>query len=150
MTMHDRRNLYFAYGSNLDLEQMRERCPWSEPLCAARLRRHRLAFAGHSALWDGGVATLVADPFGHVDGVLYALTDNDIAALDRWEGHPNVYRRERVSVRAGSRGLSAYTYIRSANPPANPSAEYLSRIERAYRRHQFDVAALREALQGAA
>ncbi len=148
--MHHPRHLYFAYGSNLDLEQMRERCPRSEPLFAARLRRHRLAFAGYSSLWDGGVATLVADPFGHVDGLVYALTDRDIAALDRWEGHPNVYRRERVVVRAQGRSMNALTYIRSADPPASPSEAYLARIERAYRQHEFNVEALREALQGAA
>ncbi len=96
------------------------------------------------------MATLVADPLGGVDGLIYALTDRDLDALDRWEGHPHVYRRERVSVRVGSRGLSAYTDIRSADPPASPSEAYLSRIERAYRRHEFGVEALREALQGAA
>ena len=52
--------------SDLDLEQMRERCPRSEPLLAARLRRHRLTFAGYSSLWDGGVATLADDPSGNV------------------------------------------------------------------------------------
>lgn len=148
--MHDPRPLYFAYGSNLDLAQMRDRCPRSEPLFAARLRRHRLAFAGFSTFWQGGVATLVADPFGHVDGLLYSLTDHDIAALDRCEGHPYVYRRERILVRAGGQDMSAYTYIRSADPPASPSADYFSRIERAYRYHRFNIETLREALLEAA
>ncbi len=83
-------HLYFAYGSNLDLEHMRERCPWSEPICAARLRRHCLAFAGHSALWEGGVATLVADPVGTLDGLLYALTDraHHIVLVESFDGAP--------------------------------------------------------------
>jgi len=148
--MHHPRLLYFAYGSNLDLAQMRDRCPRSEALFTARLRRYRLAFAGYSTFWRGGVATLVADPFSHVDGVIYSLTDHDLDALDRCEGHPYVYRRERIRVRAGDHDLSVYTYIRSADPPAIPGADYLSRIERAYRYHRFNIETLREALQEAA
>ncbi|RYE82539.1 MAG: gamma-glutamylcyclotransferase, partial [Hyphomicrobiales bacterium] len=33
--------LYFAYGANMDIAAMRERCPRSTPLGLARLPRHR-------------------------------------------------------------------------------------------------------------
>ncbi len=35
--------LYFAYGANMDVEDMARRCPRSRPLGVARLMRHRLA-----------------------------------------------------------------------------------------------------------
>ena len=52
---------YFAYGSNLDAAQMRARCPSAKLLGAAILDGYRLGFAGQSAAWGGGVATVVRD-----------------------------------------------------------------------------------------
>jgi hypothetical protein len=55
---------YFAYGSNLDAAQMRARCPSAKLLGAAILDGYRLGFAGQSAAWGGGVATVVRDGEG--------------------------------------------------------------------------------------
>ena len=48
---------YFAFGSNLDQEQMRARCPSAKLLGPAVLPGHALAFAGYSHRWGGAVAT---------------------------------------------------------------------------------------------
>jgi gamma-glutamylcyclotransferase len=40
--------LTFAYGSNLDCTQMRERCPSTRFVCIAALKDYRLAFTRHS------------------------------------------------------------------------------------------------------
>ena len=37
-------NLYFAYGSNLDLEQMAQRCPDAEIVGPVRLENYELRF----------------------------------------------------------------------------------------------------------
>ena len=39
-------NLYFAYGSNLDLEQMAQRCPDAEIVGPVRLENYELRFRG--------------------------------------------------------------------------------------------------------
>lgn len=39
-------NLYFAYGSNLDLEQMAQRCPDAEIVGPVRLENYELRFCG--------------------------------------------------------------------------------------------------------
>jgi len=36
--------LYFAYGSNINLEQMAVRCPAATPVCPVALDNYRLAF----------------------------------------------------------------------------------------------------------
>jgi len=59
-------HLYFAYGSNLDGAQMRRRCPSARLVGAAILDGYRLGFAGQSAAWGGGVATVVRDREGRV------------------------------------------------------------------------------------
>ena len=38
------KTLYFAYGSNLNLDQMARRCPDAEPVGRVRLDGYRLAF----------------------------------------------------------------------------------------------------------
>ena len=55
-------HLYFIYGSNLLPGQMAARCGKPEALAIARLAGHRLAFFGHSAMWDSGEATVIRQP----------------------------------------------------------------------------------------
>ena len=45
------RVLYFAYGSNLDPEQMASRCPSARVAFLARLADHRLDFTYFSTRW---------------------------------------------------------------------------------------------------
>src|SRR5437762_294637 len=53
--------LYFAYGSNLDWAQMKQRCPLAKFVCRAKLPAHRLAFTLKSARRDCGVADVLPD-----------------------------------------------------------------------------------------
>ncbi len=54
--------LYFAYGSNLDQQQMRKRCPGARVLAPGVLRGYRIAFGNHSVKRGGAVATIVPYP----------------------------------------------------------------------------------------
>ncbi len=78
--------LYFAYGSNLDAEQMRERCPGSEPRFRARLIDHRVDFTHYSTRWSGGAADVVPEAGAIVWGVVYAMPEDDVTRLDAFEG----------------------------------------------------------------
>ena len=77
--------LYFAYGSNLDAEQLEQRCPSSRPLFRARLRDHRLDFTYFSSRWGGGAADVLPHSDAEVWGVVYALDGPDLRHLDRFE-----------------------------------------------------------------
>lgn len=132
--------LYWAYGSNLDRGQMRQRCPGAIAEVGAVLRGYRLAFAGFSNGWGGGVATLARDPNGRVDGILYRVRPSDLLALDRFEGRPFLYERVRVSLTdALGRRRRAQTYaMPSPAYETAPSLAYLGTILRAYIRLGFD------------
>ena len=82
--------LYFAYGSNLDIGQMRKRCPGAETVSAAVLKNWRLVERCYADIEkaDGEC----------VHGALYSVTEDDLAALDFYEGYPALYTRETVSV----------------------------------------------------
>lgn len=144
--------LYFAYGSNLDGAQMRARCPSARALGRARLEGHALAFGGFSGHWGGAVASVVRVRGHAVEGVLYALTEVDLRALDAFEGHPWVYERvARVVTGEGGARRRAFVYaLRVLGPsPHPPAARYLTIVRRAYERLCFDPTPLARAAVGA-
>lgn len=141
-------HLYFAYGSNLDLAQMRRRCPGSALECRATLAGHALAFGGYSDTWDGPVATVVGDPKAKAEGLLYRMTPDDVAALDRFEGHPRVYERlEREVLDEHGVVRTAFVYVKreGSYELGEPSDAYFEVLRAAYVRHGFDVEALERA-----
>ncbi len=86
------RILYFAYGTNLNREQMAKRCPEFEFVSNAQLHSYRLDNTSYN------VANIIKDPNGVVDGVIYSLSINDLNNLDQFEGTPFVYQRVNVKV----------------------------------------------------
>lgn len=78
---------YFAYGSNMNLAQMKQRCLNPKVLGIARLPGYRVEFYGYSGIWDGAQETVVPDLQSEVWGVLYELQFFDCESLD---GHHDV------------------------------------------------------------
>lgn len=127
--------LYFAYGSNLAAAQMDLRCPGHGFRGMARLRGHRLHFPLYSAsTWKGAVASLEPCEGADVWGVLYDLTDDHVAALDRHEGldrTPPRYRRAGLTVDQAGIGIAAFTYLGLPDDmlvEPRPSRRYLEAI----------------------
>jgi gamma-glutamylcyclotransferase (GGCT)/AIG2-like uncharacterized protein YtfP len=129
------RMLYFAYGSNLDWNQMRERCPSARFVCRAKLGDHRLAFTRKSKCRGCGVADVLPADGHDVWGVVYQLDERDIGQLDKSEGFrpgrplkENAYFRTECHVlNEGDKEkpLLVTTYIanKEKNPPL-PNSEY--------------------------
>ena len=78
---------YFAYGSNLDLPQMKRRCPLSKLISKGSLSDYRLTFNRFSSGWDGGVADVIREPGSKVWGLVFEISDTDLERLDRYEGY---------------------------------------------------------------
>ena len=105
---------YFAYGSNMGRATFVER-RGMRPLAVRRayLEHHRLCFDLPVGPGERGVANLVAVPGARTWGVVYALTAEACAFLDRTEGvDRGLYRRIAVEVvvdaDAASGGVSDY------------------------------------------
>jgi len=134
---------YFAYGSNLDWDQMRERCPSSAFVHVACLRDHALAFTRYSPRRGCGVADVVRRTGHEVWGVVYELSDDDGCRLDAFEGYVpgrrrNGYRRidTRVAIDGfDTRTIEVVTYEvcerRSTHVP--PDRRYLDHLRRGAR-----------------
>ena len=83
---------YFAYGSNMNLEQMKYRCPAAEVVENVRLEDYRLAFRGKAP--GNGVATVLPEKGSCVEGVLWKITEAFEKSLDFYEGFPSFYGKE--------------------------------------------------------
>lgn len=105
---------YFAYGSNLNIEQMSRRCPDAVPIGPADLRGYELEFRR--------VLTIVKRPGGIVKGGLWKITDRDERALDRYEGYPGWYEKYLIRF---SDDVVAMTYVLNKGFEDKPARIYL-------------------------
>src|SRR5271154_4357740 len=113
--------LYFAYGSNMNVDAMARRCPRSKALGLARLERHRLAFMRE------GWLTAVRNPSSAVHGVLWDLALSDIAALDRHEGlSQGLYVKLTQAVIAERGPKQAIVYFGANSGPGAPRPAYMA------------------------
>jgi gamma-glutamylcyclotransferase len=141
---------YFSYASNLDPDQMLARAPGHRVIGLAELRDHRLTFPRYSARWGGGTSSVQSHHGESVWGVLFEVSDEDLASLDRHEGfrgpgnQHNEYDRVDVFVELtrpddGSvpRRVRAAIYIARAENPQPPSRRYLDAILRGAAHHRL-------------
>ena len=126
--------LYFVYGSDMYVEQITSRCLNPEFFAVARLSDHRMAFFGHSKIWDGGEECLIRAPGEEAWGVIFKLSFSDADRLDAWQdvrldgcGAHFLYPDDVVD----THGNSYPVLLMKRNflgEPAAPTEEYLQHI----------------------
>lgn len=136
--------LYIAYGSNLNLEQMAQRCPTAEIVGATFLRNWQLMFRGG----DTSVATIERQPGHKVPVLVWRLQERDEAALDLYEGYPHLYRKEMLYLTVGGKRIHAMVYIMNEERHfyGTPSAGYFATIREGYESASFNIGILRQAV----
>ena len=133
---------YFAYGSNMDVDQMAVRCPDAEIVGMATLSGHQFRINTH------GVATVVPAKRSVVHGVLWEIAPAHEASLDRYEGVASgFYRKAMVRVRlAEGSEVKALIYIADDDRPGPARPGYMERVLAVAARHSLPagyVASLR-------
>lgn len=73
-----KKQLYIAYGSNINLEQMAFRCPHSRVVGMSEIKGYELEFRS--------VATIVPKKGASVPVLIWELDDRDLPILNRYEG----------------------------------------------------------------
>lgn len=127
--------MYFAYGSNLDIEQVKQRCLGCDvrKVSIGYLPGHRLAFTQFYAPWGGGVADVVKSPNHSVWGILYELTIDALKLLDAYEGYPTDYDRTQHTITTPEgRHYAAWVYSvkRIDGDFIPPSKRYIDILKR--------------------
>jgi len=141
--------LYFAYGSNMNTNQMAFRCPDAQVVETVRLENYQLVFRSNG--FGRGVATILPEKGSHVDGVLWRISPKDEQSLDRYEGFPHLYGKETMTVQTQTgRRIPVMAYTMSApyrDAPAWPSWEYLNGIITGCYQHSIDPWPVLKAVQ---
>ena len=139
---------YFAYGSNLDLPQMKRRCPSSKLISKGSLSGYRLTFNRFSSGWGGGVADVIQDQGSKVWGLVFELSDTDLERLDRYEGYhkdwTNLYERWKAVIDTHNGQICdvwVYTVVEKQKF-VKPTPEYLQIIKDAAVKWNFPKAYL--------
>lgn len=128
--------LYFAYGSNMNVLQMGERCPGAECLGVAQLRDHAWMVNLRN------VATVRYAPGRVVYGVLWSITAEHEKTLDQREvvaaGH---YGRHWFPVvRSNGEIAMPLIYIDHRTVPGPPRPGYIDRVVAGAKAHRLPAA----------
>ena len=134
--------LYFAYGSNINLDQMAYRCPDASVVGPVTLENYELLFR------RGGFATIAPKEGEMVTGLLWSITPGCERSLDRYEGYPRFYDKRKVTVRdSEGRSLSVMAYIMDERfrEPILPTDSYYNGILEGYRQNDMPTDCLKRA-----
>ena len=120
---------YLAYGSNLNIEQMRYRCPNARIIGTALIEDYQLLFKGSKT---GAYLTIEPQEGRSVPVAVWAVTESDERNLDRYEGYPTFYYKKELrlpitGIKTGKvRVRDAFVYImHEERPLGKPSRCYL-------------------------
>jgi len=139
------KTLYFAYGSNINLDQMAQRCPDAKPMGPVTLEGYELLFRG------GGFATISPCEGSQVQGLLWEITPKSEFSLDLYEGYPHFYKKQTVPVRdTQGREFQVMAYVMTGTrsiTPCLPSKTYYAGIAEGLRQNKMPLEPLEQALQ---
>ena len=132
--------LVWSYGSNLDPDRMRKRCP------SAKMEGP-LTFT-NSALVFRAVADVVLRKDSVVPGGLWEISESDEAALDRYEGvSQGLYERWHLTKMHKGKERQILFYKMTETGIMPPSHHYIDTIMRGYRAFNLDLRYLEIALE---
>lgn len=130
--------LYFAYGANLNIENMAMRCPQAKKIGNLKLPDYRLVFRG--------VADIERHHNGNVEGLIWDITQDCEDALDCFEGYPYLYRKESFIVKMPNGDIEDVMYYKmNKNGYSVPSPCYFNTIYQGYYENYLDKSCLHNA-----
>lgn len=137
--------LYVAYGSNLNLRQMKYRCPTAKVVGSSMLQDYELLFRGGLR---SAVATVEPCKGGKVPVLVWDIKPRDEQALDVYEGWPSFYIKEKVKLELDGKPAEAMIYIMNdGHQLGTPSQSYYNTILEGYFTADFDRDILDNAVQ---
>ncbi len=124
---------HFAYGSNMNLQRLRSRDIVPSGQEHAVLEGYVLRFNKQASRNpDEGYANVVPDPQGTVEGVLYEISESDMAELDGHEGYPDHYDKQSLTVKLEEdTEVEAIVYVArpvQVRDGLRPTREYLDHL----------------------
>lgn len=136
--------MYVAYGSNMNLEQMKCRCPNSHVVGNGIVSGWQLVFNIHADIIETN------DFDDKLPVVVWEIADDDWSYLDMYEGYPTYYIKRIVPVEINGEIEYAIAYVMSDTKKGvyPPSESYFDCIVQGYMENGiYDVGYLYDALE---
>lgn len=125
---------YFAFGSNLDRDRLEARIGEVEVVGVGTLAGYRLVVSKPGL--DGSAKANVVAANEVVWGVVYAIPDGELPALDGYEGG---YERVEVSVDVEGDAVRCWTYVAEGHTDDLPFDWYKAHMVRGAEAHGLPV-----------
>ena len=142
---------YIAYGSNLNIPQMRVRCPGARIIGTSVIPDYELLFKGSKT---GSYLTIERSAGASVPVAVWEVSEEDELALDRYEGYPAFYYKTEMvlpikGIRTGKvRRRRVFVYIMHEERRLGlPSARYVAVCREGYNAFGFGQRYLTDAIQ---
>ena len=130
--------LYFAYGSNLHLFQMKRRCKDSFFLKKINLQDFKLTFRSKYRAAD-----IEPKKNSLVVGGLFEISKSDEKKLDVYEDYPILYKKYYFYYYG--KKVMTYTMVKKT-PFKFPTERYLNIVKKGYKDCKLDIKILKKAL----
>lgn len=132
--------LYAAYGSNMNLEQMKYRCPNSKVVGKGFIKDYKLKFSFH--------ADIIPEENIEVPVVLWEVPEKDFAVLDCYEGvKGGYYKRVNLPVTTNRGIKNAIVYVMCGYHEFEmPSENYYYIIKQGYKDNKIPMRTLYNAI----
>ena len=144
-----KKRYYIAYGSNLNIRQMRMRCPSARIIGTSEIPDYELIFKGSKT---GSYLTIEPKKGSWVPVAAWEVSAEDEQALDRYEGFPTFYYKKEMllpikGIRSGKiRRRNTFMYIMHEDRVLGvPSNFYMQTCLSGYKSFGFDPKFLHEA-----
>ncbi len=142
---------YIAYGSNLNVKQMKKRCPSAQIVGVSNIQNYELLFKGSKT---GYYLTIEPKKGESVPVAVWETTAEDEKALDHYEGFPIFYYKTEIllpvkEIETGKvKNQKGYIYIMHENSPRGiPSQHYVDICMEGYLYFGFDAEILKKAIE---
>lgn len=146
-----KKRYYIAYGSNLNVNQMKKRCPSAQIAGTSVIKDYELIFKGSKT---GSYLTIEPKIGESVPVAVWETTPEDEAALDRYEGFPTFYDKAEILLPVKElqtekvKNRKGYVYIMHKNRPYGvPSSYYINTCIEGYSYFGFDLKVLKKAIE---
>lgn len=129
---------YIAYGSNLNIEQMAQRCKTARLLCTGFIEDWTLRFR---YLNGPAYATIIPEAGAKVPVAIWEIDKLCEQALDIYEDFPQMYDKKEIeAISADGNSFTGMVYIMNENSvPGTPSDQYIQSISQGYADNNLDM-----------
>lgn len=142
------KRLYVAYGSNLNIRQMKYRCPTAKLYGTGVIDNYELQFKGQP---HGAFATIAPKDGSSVPIAVWEIQARDEMSLDRYEGYPSHYFKQNVPVQLDGEEVNAMVYIMNLKMGFGlPSPHYYQTVYEGYNDCGLNTDVLNKALADSA